>query len=233
MNETINGLFSLILRESIMSFIRKGKGLRTNIHHSPQNKNRVSRIGDHKIYSMFILMDYILTYWAQITLLLGILATPITYFTKRFYDSKDKKSEIKISLFQKQKVKSITVFLDIYGDLEIFYKTSITEDQLNRSTVNRNNFDVKFRSIMSKFQSAYNRLFIYLDENDLPPFELLYKAQDKSHTLITEYFNRNRIDQDFDVDEWRIRRLDNERDVRNEAEINLKTIGRRYLMDYN
>lgn len=181
---------------------------------------------------MFSFMDYIITYWAQITLVLGIIVTPITYFTKRFFDSKDKKSEVKNTLFRKQKVKSITGFLNIYGELEIFYKTSVGPN-IEDGHVNKHNFDMHFNKIMSRFQGSYNKLFIYLDAEELKPFEALYKAQISVHNLVTEFFVRYKTDAHFDLSDWLSKKNEKEKYARDIAEVNLRQIGKRYLLDYN
>ena len=177
-------------------------------------------------------MEYIVLYWAQITLIIGAIATPITYLIKRSFDLQDKKSEIKSSLFQKQKVKSITGFLNIYGELEIFYKTSVGPN-IQNGHVNKHNFDMHFNKIMSRFQGSYNKLFIYLDIEELKPFETLYKAQVSVHNLVTEFFVRYKVDAHFDLSDWLSKKNEKEKYARDIAEVNLRQIGKRYLLDYN
>lgn len=176
-------------------------------------------------------MDFIVNYWSQITLIIGAIVAPLTYLGKRYFDVKDKKVQLKNSLFQNEKVVAITEFLSAYGELEVFYKTSVGPD-IHRGHVNKHNFDMHFKSIMSKFQGLYNRLFIYLNSEELEPFRGLYDTQISVHFLVTEFFTRYNSDQNFILRDWLNKKNEKEKLARESAEKLLLEIGKKYLREY-
>ena len=60
------------------------------------------------------LSDLFTTYFPQVTLILGAVASLGFYFIKRGYDLKSKKVEIKHSIFQQNKLDSIKSFFSEY-----------------------------------------------------------------------------------------------------------------------
>lgn len=179
-------------------------------------------------------MEFLTTYWSQITVLIGAIGAPIVYFLKRYYDLKDKAAELKRTLFQNEKVKAITDFLMIYGELETFYQTSVSPN-VDSGHVSKHNFDNVFGRIMEKFRASYNVLFVYLDETEMAPFVELFKSQVPVHNGVTEFFASYKSRVDFanhGLSEWLSKHKQNISAGREIAERLFKQIGINYRSEY-
>lgn len=118
-----------------------------------------------------IIKELLTTYWSQTILIIGALG----YIIKLFFDLRTKKIELKYSLFEQNRVDSITKFLTAYLDLEQNYKL-IPEGRLKLSNLSPEKYDEIFLKRNSELYSAYFFLKLYLD-----PLELVRYAD-----LVTE-----------------------------------------------
>ena len=105
-----------------------------------------------------ILKELLTTYWSQTILIIGGLG----YIVKLFFDLRSKKIELKYSLFEQNRVDSITKFLIAYLDLEQHYKL-IPEGRLKLSSLSPERHDEIFLQKNGELYSAYFFLKLYLD----------------------------------------------------------------------
>jgi len=66
------------------------------------------------------LMKFIISYWSQIVVLIGVISSPFIYFFRTRFDYKSKVLEIKQTVHQQQRIKVINEFIIAYTALEIF-----------------------------------------------------------------------------------------------------------------
>ena len=109
-----------------------------------------------------ILKELLTTYWSQTILIIG----GISYIIKLSFDLRSKKIELKHSLFEQNRVNSITKFLGAYLDLEQNYKL-IPEGRLKLSSLSTEKYDEIFLKKNGEMYSAYFYLKMYLEPLEL------------------------------------------------------------------
>lgn len=110
-------------------------------------------------------------YWSQVTLLL----VAIGYFLKRIFDLKNKKVEIRYTLFQQKKIEAITKFVDRYNKAEAMWNAFSIHHVIDRR-LTADDLDKIIMPTMFDISISISELAIYLKEHERKPFETISES---------------------------------------------------------
>lgn len=133
-------------------------------------------------------MSVIKEYWSQIAVLIGLIISPIGYFIKRYFDSKNKLIEIKQSLHQGLKLSSVNKFIEVYTALESFYWQISYFDVAERKILPKE-LDEMQLPLYNAFIHSYYSLFLILDENELSDFDKIKEEILKTRTALSDLYD--------------------------------------------
>ena len=114
------------------------------------------------------LIDLLLTYWSQVTLVLLALA----YLVKRVLDNKSRKIEINHTIFQTNRLSSANKFFSNYSNVELLWQQIEIYDIFHREIDVKEIDRIVFPSI-NALKSALLELKIYFKPNEFVFFEEL------------------------------------------------------------
>jgi hypothetical protein len=106
------------------------------------------------------------TYWSQVTLLL----VAVGYFIKRFFDQNSKKLEINHSLFQQNRILSVSNFLKAYGKTEMMWREMAIYRILDNK-LDANEIDNIIWPPLNEMKKSVLELKIYFDKETHTDFE--------------------------------------------------------------
>lgn len=133
---------------------------------------------------MIILKQIFTDYWSQTLILIGILS----YFGKRAFDLASKKTEIKYSVYQQNKISSIINFIDCYSGLErkLFHASTI---KVVSGQYTLDQFENIFWPKLNKLESASLQLKLFLDEKDIKPYTEIVNLVFQIYTLFIGHYD--------------------------------------------
>lgn len=105
-------------------------------------------------------------YWSQITLLL----LAVSYFIKRVFDVKSKKTEINHTLFQQNRINGVSEFFKNYAKVELMWKQLEIWNILAKKIPSSQMDEIIFPPLRDLRQSVLN-LRIYFDKEQHKDFE--------------------------------------------------------------
>ena len=99
----------------------------------------------------------------------------ITFFVTRYFNIKDKKIELKHGLYQELKVQSINNFIECYSTSELCW-VQIPYYEILGNELSAKQIDDLTIPTFNSFTASYYKLFIILDEEELPEFIEIYHS---------------------------------------------------------
>ena len=126
-----------------------------------------------------IIKELITTYWSQVILILGLF----TYFINRHFQTRDKRFELKYSLFQHEKIKAINLFINSYIQLEFTF-TQLPFYDVFGSKYSAKEVDELIFPAYNRFNSSYFSLIIFLTVKEQAHFEAIYNSMNSIQGLI-------------------------------------------------
>jgi len=139
------------------------------------------------------LMKFIISYWSQIVVLIGVISSPFIYFFRTRFDYKSKVLEIKQTVHQQQRIKVINEFIIAYTALENFYwqlpSFDIAERKISGKAV-----DDMHLPILNAFTSSYYSLFLIIDKSDLVEFDKIRNEMTGTKNAVGDLFGFSNTD---------------------------------------
>jgi len=140
--------------------------------------------------------DLLTTYWSQFTLILIAIGSLVFYFIKRHFDKSSKKIEINHSLFQQNRLKTVTDFFANYVRAETMWNQIAIWEILERK-IDANEIDKMIFPILNDLKRTLFELKIYFKKEDYKHFEDLvngiYSINGKLSELYFDYDKEKKL----------------------------------------
>jgi hypothetical protein len=126
--------------------------------------------------------QFIIKYWSQITLAL----VAIGFAIRSIIELRNRKREIRFSLFQEKKIEAIVRFMERYNAVESMWHTfpiyrvvdfNITTDELD-----------KLVQPLFKLGNSQTELIIYLTKEERQPFDLIVKLSWQLNKIVSDIY---------------------------------------------
>jgi hypothetical protein len=137
--------------------------------------------------------EYIITNWAQVSVLLAILG----YILKAILDYRYKKKEIAFSYFAKEKMNSAVLFLQEYSAMAFHLASSFTIPDIREKVRDGEFTDNTIFPQLGLFLKSYGQLLLFFKEKDIADCT---KIMNNLQPVIDDYvitaktFARSKID---------------------------------------
>jgi hypothetical protein len=116
-----------------------------------------------------MLRDLLTTYWSQVTLIL----VGIGFFIQRIYNLRSKKSEIRYSLFQENRLTAVRTFFSSYAIVTTMWH-QLPIYQIFKREIKATEMDKLIWPPLNALHASILELKIYFSDNDHKTFELIY-----------------------------------------------------------
>lgn len=173
---------------------------------------------------MLIIEKLFNTYGFQFATVIGL----ISYFATRYFNRKDKKEELRHTLFQNLKVESINNFIESYTASELCWFQLPYYDVIGHKLTAKE-VDSLVLPTHNKLISSYYKLFVSLDENELEEFTKIYDSNVSIHRLLgVLLWDYDDLKLSEKVSQYQDKTLDEQKNNRKL----LKIIGKKFALKY-
>ena len=129
---------------------------------------------------MQVIENIFKTYGFATATIIGI----ISFFCARFFSTKDKKLELRHTLFQQLKVESINNFINCYSSSELCWTQLPYYDILDHKITGKG-IDELTLPTLNSLRASYYKLFVLLDEKEMIEFTEMYDSIGRINNLLS------------------------------------------------